>query len=256
MPDSSRANFHPAGNGFVSHMQPRAKSGSAITRGGSTAAQESPSWHLPILHTTKLFIRFSLKFVFIGEMQEKADNQCTQIVHGTSLSSMYTTLHESLQQVLVQRLGWTSLREVQEEACKAVRGGRDVLIIAPTAGGKTEAALIPVIDSILKHGGPGVSCLYISPLKALINDQEERFATFCTMTGLDLMKWHGDVPKGDRSWKSAEPPQILMITPESLEVLLLEPALSADLVHLRFIIIDEVHAFVESETGDSAPDSS
>jgi ATP-dependent Lhr-like helicase len=162
---------------------------------------------------------------------------------------MYTTLHGSLQQVLVQRLGWTSLREVQEEACKAVQGGRDVLIIAPTAGGKTEAALIPVIDSILKHGGPGVSCLYISPLKALINDQEERFATFCTTTGLDLMKWHGDVPKGDRSWKSAEPPQILMITPESLEVLLLEPALSADLVHLRFIIIDEVHAFVESERG-------
>jgi ATP-dependent Lhr-like helicase len=165
------------------------------------------------------------------------------------MSSVFSTLHESLQQVLSQRLEWTELREVQERAYTAVAAGKDVLVIAPTAGGKSEAALIPVMDNILKHGRMGVSCLYISPLKALINDQEDRFSEFCVPTSLSVMKWHGDVAKGDRSWKDSEPPHFLMITPESLEVLLQEKQLSADLHRVRTVIIDELHAFVESERG-------
>jgi ATP-dependent helicase Lhr and Lhr-like helicase len=165
------------------------------------------------------------------------------------VSSVFSTLHESLQQVLAQRLEWTELREVQERTYGAVVTGSDVLVIAPTAGGKSEAALIPVMDDILKNGRMGVSCLYISPLKALINDQEDRFRTFCVPTSLSVMKWHGDVTKGDRSWKDGEPPHFLMITPESLEVLLQEKDLSSDLRQVRTIIIDELHAFVESERG-------
>ncbi|MDD1684958.1 MAG: DEAD/DEAH box helicase [Methanoregula sp.] len=164
------------------------------------------------------------------------------------MSSVFASLHESLQQVLSQRLDWSELREVQERAYRAVAAGNDTLIIAPTAGGKSEAALIPVMDDILKNGRPGIACLYISPLKALINDQEERFSLFCDPTSLSVMKWHGDVKKGDRSWKQ-EPPHFLMITPESLEVLLQEKTLSADLRRVRFIIIDELHAFVESDRG-------
>jgi ATP-dependent Lhr-like helicase len=162
--------------------------------------------------------------------------------------SVFSSLHGSLQQVLAQRLDWSELREVQERAYTAVAAGNDALIIAPTAGGKSEAALIPVMDDILKQGRPGVACLYISPLKALINDQEERFVTLCNPVSLSVMKWHGDVPKGGRSWK-AEPPHFLMITPESLEVLLQERELSKDLANVRFIIIDELHAFVESDRG-------
>jgi ATP-dependent Lhr-like helicase len=158
-------------------------------------------------------------------------------------------LHESLQHVLNQRLGWDELREVQERSYRAVTGGSDVLILAPTAGGKSEAALIPIMDDILKNGRPGIICLYISPLKALINDQEERFSAFCVPTGVSLQKWHGDVPKGDRRWKDGEPPHFLMITPESLEVLLQETKLCTDLKNLRYVIIDELHAFVESERG-------
>lgn len=147
------------------------------------------------------------------------------------------------------RLGWDELRDVQERAYNAITGGSDVLVIAPTAGGKSEAALIPVMDDILKNGRTGVACLYISPLKALINDQEDRFCAFCVPTGLSVMKWHGDVPKGDRGWKEGEPPHFLMITPESLEVLLQEKNSSIDLKNLRTVIIDELHAFVESERG-------
>ncbi|MFA4825153.1 MAG: DEAD/DEAH box helicase [Methanoregula sp.] len=165
------------------------------------------------------------------------------------MSLVFATLHESLQQVLAQRLDWTELREVQERAYTAVSAGKDALIIAPTAGGKSEAALIPVMDDILKHGRMGVVCLYISPLKALINDQEDRFREFCIPTSLSVMKWHGDVSKGDRGWKDGEPPHFLMITPESLEVLLQEKTLSADLQRVRTVIIDELHAFVESERG-------
>ena len=164
------------------------------------------------------------------------------------MESVFSSLHESLQQVLTQRLDWSELREVQEQSYAAVTTGNDVLVIAPTAGGKSEAALIPVMDDILKHGRTGVTCLYISPLKALINDQEDRFAAFCIPTSLSVMKWHGDVPKGDRSWKD-EPPNFLMITPESLEVLLRERTLSGALRQVRFIIIDELHAFVENDRG-------
>ena len=147
--------------------------------------------------------------------------------------------------------GWAGarLREVQEQAYTAVSGGNDVLVIAPTAGGKSEAALIPVLDDILKSGTKGVACLYLSPLKALINDQEERIAAFCRPTGLSVAKWHGDVPKGDRGWKSGEAPQFLLITPESLEVLLHEKGHGADLANLKYVIVDELHAFVESERG-------
>ncbi len=162
---------------------------------------------------------------------------------------VFSGLHPSLQEVLANRLGWSEFRDVQTRAYRAVTAGHDVLVIAPTAGGKTEAALIPVLDRILKEGSSGVACLYLSPLKALINDQEERFLSFCTPTGLEVRMWHGDVPRGDRSWGDGEPPHVLMITPESLEVLFGEPALAADLSHATAVIVDELHAFAESERG-------
>ncbi len=178
----------------------------------------------------------------------KAITPKAQSLFVETVDSIFSSLHESLQQVLAQRLDWSELREVQERSYAAVTAGNDVLVLAPTAGGKSEAALIPVMDDILKHGRAGVTCLYISPLKALINDQEDRFAAFCVPTSLSVMKWHGDVPKGDRSWKE-EPPHFLMITPESLEVLLQERTLSMSLRQVRFIIIDELHAFVENDRG-------
>lgn len=138
---------------------------------------------------------------------------------------------------------------MQEQAYEAIRGGSDVLVIAPTAGGKSEAALIPVLDTMLKSGTKGVACIYLSPLKALINDQEERIASFCRPIGLSLSKWHGDVPKGDRGWNPDDAPQFLLITPESLEVILHEKRHVAALANVQYVIVDELHAFVESERG-------
>ena len=138
---------------------------------------------------------------------------------------------------------------IQERAYTTVAAGKDALIIAPTAGGKSEAALIPVMDDLLKNCRPGITCLYISPLKALINDQEVRFRALCVPLSLSVIKWHGDVAPSERSWKDDEPPNFLMITPESLEVLLQEKTLATDLRQIRYIIIDELHAFVESDRG-------
>ncbi|MDK2974041.1 MAG: ATP-dependent helicase Lhr and Lhr-like helicase [Methanofollis sp.] len=161
----------------------------------------------------------------------------------SSVSGVFASLHPTLQGVLAHRLGWDNLRPVQEAAALAAAEGNDLLVIAGTAGGKTEAALIPVIDAVLKEGLPGVGCICLSPLKALINDQEERMLSICTPAGLSVQKWHGDVPKSERSWEGGDPPHILLTTPESLEVILLDPALAADLKNLRFVIVDEVHAF-------------
>jgi ATP-dependent helicase Lhr and Lhr-like helicase len=161
--------------------------------------------------------------------------------------SCFAALHPTLQQTLQHRLAWDALRPLQEQTFLAAAGGNDLLVLAPTAGGKTEAALIPVIDRILKEGLAGIACLYISPLKALINDQEERVNTLARPAGITVRMWHGDVPKGERRWD--EPPQILMITPESLEVLLHDPVLSADLAPLTAVVIDEVHAFVPDLRG-------
>jgi len=208
-------------------------------------------WKPAYLCFFKLLIRFSCRDTGrkTGFERRKGHNPGGTTLYPVPVSSVFPSLHESLRQVLAQRLDWTELREVQEQACRTIRAGSDALIIAPTAGGKSEAALIPVMDDLLKEGRPGISCLYISPLKALINDQEERFRTFCTPASLSVMKWHGDVSRGERSWKEGEPPHFLMITPESLEVLLQERTLAPDLRQVRYIIIDELHAFVESERG-------
>ncbi|WP_342677762.1 DEAD/DEAH box helicase [Methanofollis sp. UBA420] len=166
-----------------------------------------------------------------------------------SMSAVFSSLHPTLQGIIAGRLGWDDLRPVQEAACQAAADGRDLLVVAGTAGGKTEAALIPVIDAVLKGGLPGVACLCLSPLKALINDQEERMLEICTPAGLSVAKWHGDVGKGERSWSGGDPPHILLTTPESLEVILLDRSLRPDLAHLRFVVVDEVHAFAADLRG-------
>jgi ATP-dependent Lhr-like helicase len=164
--------------------------------------------------------------------------------------STFSRLHPVLQEILISGLGWNSLREVQEAALQAVSDGCDILVLAPTAGGKTEAAFLPVIDSILKNPTGHLSAVYISPLKALINDQTERVLSLVRRAGLEAAVQHGDVSDSDR-WKfqSGEEPDILLTTPESLEVLLSSRDSRHAFSNLRFIIIDEIHAFIETSRG-------
>lgn len=164
--------------------------------------------------------------------------------------NLFTTLHPTLQELLLTGLGWDNLRPVQEETFISVSSGADTLVIAPTAGGKTEAAFFPVIDAILKNPSESLSVIYVSPLKALINDQLDRITFMCDRTSLGIAVQHGDVSARDRfDFSTAEHVDILLTTPESLEVLLSDAKTKGAFANIRYIIIDEIHAFMESDRG-------
>ena len=165
--------------------------------------------------------------------------------------SIFPRLAPNLQQAIATRLGWTSLRPVQEQAGQALLDGHNAVVLAPTAGGKTEAALFPILSELVDHPPQGVAALYIAPIKALLNNQAERLGQYTEMVGLRRMVWHGDVGAAARKRFLDEPADLLMTTPESLEVMLVSQRVDAEalLRDLRFVVIDEVHALAGSDRG-------
>ena len=148
--------------------------------------------------------------------------------------------------------GWTSLRDAQEWAVPVlVDADQDVIIAAATAAGKTEAAFLPILTNLLNQDDSLGAVLYISPLKALINDQWDRLSRLCEQLEIPVVAWHGDISssKKHRFLKSSE--GVLLITPESLEALFVNrgSSLGGVFQNLRYIVVDELHAFIGSERG-------
>jgi ATP-dependent Lhr-like helicase len=166
-------------------------------------------------------------------------------------SSGFDRLSEPVRRWIWQK-DWRELRDIQEQAIPAIlEGEADVIIAAATAGGKTEAAFLPIISRIADAPGRGFKALYISPLKALINDQFRRLDELCEMAELPVHKWHGDVSASIKARARRQPSGVVLITPESLEALFVRrgaevPALFAT---LEFAVIDELHAFIGQERG-------
>src|SRR5678815_5013906 len=106
--------------------------------------------------------------------------------------SVFARLSPRLQEAIAARLGWSSLRPVQEEAGEAILDGKNAVVLAPTAGGKTEASMFPALASLVEREPDGVGVIYIAPIKALLNNQEERLGTYTEMVGLRRFVWHGD----------------------------------------------------------------
>jgi ATP-dependent Lhr-like helicase len=160
-------------------------------------------------------------------------------------------LHPHLQHAIVNDLGWRDLRPVQSMTIDAVLDGANAVVLAPTAGGKTEAAIFPVLSQILTDQRPAVAALYVCPIKALLNNQEGRLRQYARMVGLDVFKWHGDVSASVKERFRREPTHILMITPESIEVMLISAKTDARALFsgLGAIIVDEVHAFAADDRG-------
>ncbi|MEN4749892.1 DEAD/DEAH box helicase [Pseudomonas sp. Ps21-P2] len=168
-----------------------------------------------------------------------------------SESSSFERLHPDVQQ-WVWAQGWTALRDAQEWAISAlVDADRDVIIAASTAAGKTEAAFLPILTNLLEHQDPAGAVLYISPLKALINDQWDRLSRLCEQLDLPVVAWHGDVSASKKHKFLRSPNGVLLMTPESLEALFVNrgSSLMALFQNLRYIVVDELHAFIGSERG-------
>ena len=168
-----------------------------------------------------------------------------------SQTSIFYSFPERLQQAIAHRLGWTSLRPVQELSGRALLKGENAVILAPTAGGKTEASMFPALAQLMTSPLEGVGVIYIAPIKALLNNQAERLGAYCEMVGLRRFCWHGDVRRGDKKRFIEEPAELLMTTPESLEVMLLSESMpTRDILgSLRMVIIDEVHALAGDDRG-------
>lgn len=147
---------------------------------------------------------------------------------------------------------WQELRYVQQEAAQAIfETNKNVLIATPTASGKTEAAIFPILTLMKEFPEENIQTLYVSPLKALINDQFVRLETVLENSGISVFKWHGDVNNYDKQKALRTNNIILQITPESLESLFINhyDDLSTIFKNLKYIIIDEVHYFVSNVRG-------
>ena len=155
-------------------------------------------------------------------------------------------------QEYIYRNRWENLRAIQVAAADAIFNTDDnVLLTASTASGKTEAAFFPIITLFSEDPPASVGCIYVGPLKALINDQFQRLNDLCAEAEIPVWHWHGDVAQSHKSKLLKHPSGILQITPESLEAMLLHkhaaiPKLFGD---LRFVVIDEVHSLLRGDRG-------
>ena len=152
----------------------------------------------------------------------------------------------------IYRQNWQELRPVQLAAAEVLFGSDDHLLLSTgTASGKTEAAFLPVLTLLDEEPCESVAVLYVSPLKALINDQFVRLKGLMAEGGVPVTKWHGDASAAGKARLVKNPVGILQITPESLESLLMNrsAAVRDMFCDLRFVIIDEVHHFMANERG-------
>lgn len=148
--------------------------------------------------------------------------------------------------------GWTALRDAQEQAIPPILAGdTDVIIAAATATGKTEAAFLPICSRLLAKENQTACVVYISPLKALINDQFSRMEQLCERLDIPVHPWHGDISGSKKGKFRKKPTGILLITPESIESLFVNHGTGIPQIfgNLLYIVVDELHSFIGSERG-------
>ena len=168
-------------------------------------------------------------------------------------SQAFELLHPLVQR-WIWKQGWNELRDIQELSIPSILDGeRDVVIAATTAGGKTEAAFLPIVSSLVERDPAvrGFKAIYVSPLRALINDQFGRLESLCDELEIPVFKWHGDVSQSQKLRARQKPDGILLITPESLEAILVRRGAEALSLFqaVGWVVIDELHAYLDSPRG-------
>ena len=147
-------------------------------------------------------------------------------------------------------LGFNKLTEIQKKAIPKILEQKNSLIIAPTGSGKTECSVIPIFSQIKKTKSPGkIKILYITPLRALNRDVFRRIITYGEIEDLDIKIRHGDTTQANRRKIRDSPPDILITTPETLQIMLSGKRLRKNLSGIKAVIIDEVHELASSERG-------
>lgn len=163
--------------------------------------------------------------------------------------SSFDQLHPGIQRWIWKR-GWKTLRPIQDAACPVILSGdKDVILSANTAGGKTEAAFLPIATHLASR--QDALCVCISPLKALINDQFDRLVELCGAAEVPVCKWHGDVDAGKKKKFMSSPRGVLIITPESLEAQFVRRGTQVRSLfgHASHVVIDEFHTFIGTDRG-------
>jgi ATP-dependent helicase Lhr and Lhr-like helicase len=158
----------------------------------------------------------------------------------------------SLDPRLVAALGRREIRsptEIQRLALKVLAGPEDALLVSPTGSGKTEAAVLPLLSERLAHPSPAIAILYVTPLRALNRDLEQRLVSLAAEVGLTAAVRHGDTSAGDRVRQSKHPPDLLLTTPETLQLLLVGTRLRLGLKDVRAVVVDELHELAPSDRG-------
>ena len=163
----------------------------------------------------------------------------------------FDQLHPALQYHVVNTLGWSTLRPTQLAAIAPIHAGTHCLLLAPTAGGKTEAAAIPMLSRMLTEAWPAASVLYVCPIKALLNNLEQRLTHYAGLVGRRVEVWHGDVSQSRKQRALKDAPDILLTTPESIEAMLISTRVDqqAWFGNLQAVIVDELHAFAADDRG-------
>ena len=167
------------------------------------------------------------------------------------MTEAFDALHPALRYHIVSTLGWPDLRPAQAEVVEPMLAGENVLVLAPTAGGKTEAAIFPLLTRWASEKWLGLSILYVCPLKALLNNIAPRIDTYAGFVGARVGLWHGDIGEAARQRMLQEPPEILLTTPESIEAIFISARIDHTklLRDVRVVVIDELHAFAGDDRG-------
>src|SRR5438552_10405468 len=149
----------------------------------------------------------------------------------------------------VRALGIETFTEPQERAIPGILAGENVLLVAPTGIGKTEAAVLPILDRILADKPQPTSCLYITPLRALNRDMLRRMTFFADRLDVRVAVRHGDTSPRERAAITRRPPDILITTPETFQILFTGRKLREHLRGVRWVVVDEIHELASDERG-------
>jgi len=164
------------------------------------------------------------------------------------MTSRFRIKNEELLRLLSE-LGIDEPTEIQERAIPEILSGKHTLVIAPTGIGKTETAILPILERMAEERPKGIACLYITPLRALNRDLMKRLLEFGKRLDISIGVRHGDTPQSERQKQSKSPPQILITTPETFQILFLGARLRTHLKHVRWVVVDEIHELAEDERG-------